>query len=195
MDIITLQARLEDNKRSQKALKQQLNAKKTELRNQAKVARKLAREGQPSFWTKCERAIDSVTLKLCQPFEKRAVDLRRKQENPEGYEADCTVDDISHIVAHMEKKRAKRTLKDSEIDILIRLDTALVTIMEKKLGTGVHAHLTIRNLLSRIEGLLPLEVIEQMAAIDLLGSTESPDELIGQFNECFQKLGLQADKA
>lgn len=163
-DIVTLQARLEQAKREQTEVKKQLRAKKAELRNQAKVARKLAREGQPSFWQKCSALIDKTTLACCKPFEKRAEAVRHKQEDPEGYEADVMFENVERMVKYFEKKAEKRELKEKDTDLLIRLDTMLMVSIDKNLGrTPSSVKESIRQ---RIRQLLPEATKTMIMAID-----------------------------
>lgn len=190
ISIVTLQARLEETKRQKIELQKQLREKQSELRNQAKMARKLAREDQPSFLQKCERLVDTLTLTLCKPFEARAIQLRHKQADPDGYEADCLVEDVSRLVKHFQRKAKKRELKDTEFDVLVRLDTTLDIVSAKVLGTRAEEAYSLK---SEISDLLPEELKAQMAAIDNLVpknmTPQQKDEFLGAFVQLTDALG------
>lgn len=186
ISIVTLQARLEETKRQKIELKKQLREKQSKLRAQAKVAKRAAQEGQPSFLQKCERLVDTLTLTLCKPFETRAIQLRHKQEDPDGYEADCAVEDVSRLVQYFQKKAKKRELKDTEFDVLVRLDTTLDMVSGKKLGTKVEE---VYSLKDDISDLLPLELKEQMAAIDsIIPRDATPEQMQELLDNSFEKV-------
>ena len=81
-------------------------------------------------WTR-----DSVTLAICKPFEAKAIDIRYKRSNPEGWEADRIYKTAKPILNHLHKKmRKSKKFSKRETDIALKLYTAFICIQEKQIG-------------------------------------------------------------
>lgn len=156
-DIKTLQAEL-------KTMQESHRAAQKALREEIKTLKASAEKDGLGKLQRFQAGIDNVLLRMCKPFEKMAADIKYKKSNPEGYEADQMIDKAEMIVGMFAKRVEKgKQLTQENVDLLIRLETALGVIEQRQLGKRCNE---VVNLQGKIRALLPSEVKNQMNTMD-----------------------------
>lgn len=124
-----------------------------------------------------EYTVDSLTLKVCEPFERKAADIRFKRFNPPAYAARMFIRDVTPVISYLHKKSVKKTLGEREQGLLIKLDTKLMELADAGLAEDPAALQALRALISQA---LPSAVTEQL---------DQAEQVMGMFKDFVQKLG------
>jgi hypothetical protein len=117
----------------------QLKAELDELNLRYKLEKKRLRAEKRAkripLLAKVSRWADSVTLRLCEPFESRAQSIRYKLRDPDGYMMDQMYEATVETIKRFRKiVSAGKELSDSQVAILIQADTALTLAKIKNIG-------------------------------------------------------------
>lgn len=95
---------------------------------------------------------DYHILNIADKYTEIAKDIRYRKENKEDYIADKIIDGINKSVKTYEKKLKKNDLSENDIEILIKLQTALRVIVTKQTGRKIEE---AKELIQKIISLLP----------------------------------------
>lgn len=92
---------------------------------------------------------DYHILNIADKYTEIAKDIRYRKENKEGYVADKIIDGIGKSVKKYEKQLKKNSLSENDIEILIKLQTALRVIVTKQIGRKIEeAKILIQKIIS-----------------------------------------------
>jgi hypothetical protein len=128
-------------------------------------------------------ALDSVTLRLCEPFVKKHEDILYRRQNPEGWEADHLVAEIREIVKFYDKRaHAGKELKQRDMEVLLKIHTALTTIIQRCAGRSTADAVDLMDTLTHI---LPPSVLQPLAQID-----EVFNQAQNMMGEMFSRMGI-----
>ncbi len=156
-DIKTLEAEL-------KTMREAHRAAQEALRSQIKTLKASAEKDGPGKLQRFQAGMDDILLGMCKPFEKMAADIKYKKTDPEGYEADEMIKKSQSMLSFFSKRIEKgKQLDQKSVDLLIRLETVLGVIQEKKLGRKWSEATDLR---AKIVNLLPAGVQDQMKSMD-----------------------------
>lgn len=122
--------------------------------------------------------MDSLTLRICRPFEEKATEIRYKRSDPEGYEADQVYLASGPILRHLQKKAEKgKELSKRELDLVAKLMIAFTAVRMRRLG---HYFDKAEEILHDLNSLLPMPIM----------AGEAPEaevmNLMNQFSEMLQ---------
>lgn len=109
---------------TRKALREQRKITK----NKIKQAKK---ENAATILFRIDQAVDSIALKLCQPFVNRYDDITYKREQPEHYHADKVLEAAAVLEAQLRKKE---TLSQKDQKMCLFYIPQLIKIKEEELG-------------------------------------------------------------
>lgn len=130
---------------------------------------------QKSFILRLEQNLDSFTLKLCEPFERKAQDIRWKRQCPEEYRIHYLNVFAEDWINKIKKQlNAKKNLKSHQIEQFMSIRTQLeaVPILQDKI-----IYEKSIELLEELNNLMPADLSQ---GLDVLAKFE---ELISGFGK------------
>lgn len=170
----------EQNFRTEKKnLKVNFKARKALLKGDLTKVEKTLETKKESLKSRMVWHMDSLTLRICRPFEEKAADIRYKRSDPRGYEADQIYLASGPILKHIEKKISKgKELSKKESDLASKLLLAFTAIKVEQLG---HYHDKVSEVLEELKNLLIAPYSEEPSAVD----KEQTKEVVGVLNDLF----------
>lgn len=191
-------SKIRDLKQEIVLLKRKYKQEKHQVNLEYRAARKtiaqymvLARKEEtksPEFQTvtsqgRISYALDSVTLRLCEPFVKKHTDILYHRENPEGWEADHLVTEIREIIKFYDKRPAAgKELKPKDMEVLLKIHTALTTIVQRNAGQCTDEAFHLKSIL---ENMLPPTALDSLKQIDQIF-----DQAQNMMGEMFNRMGI-----
>lgn len=158
-----LVARLREEKKTYREQKKELrDCYRKTIREIKSEIRQLSREYKKELskkWT-IRSTLDNALLSYYDGCTEKATQIRYRIEEPENYEADKLVENVSKYLDKLEKKKTTTTLTEKDISFLMDTHQALKVIERKSLGRRTSSLLDTIN---RVEQLMPdPEVFKQL---------------------------------
>jgi len=160
-------------RRERRAFRERVKQLKTEYKSEEPPVS----EKRPIL-DRVEYTVDSLTLKVCEPFERKAADIRFKRFNPSAYATRLFIRDITPVISYLHKKSTKKALAEREQGLLIKLDTKLMELTDAGLAEDPVVVQELRTLISQA---LPSAVTEQLA---------QAEQVMGMFKNFVQGLSI-----
>lgn len=146
---------MKDIKASVKQNKRDAKVSYKELRLEAQNRHKI-----PGFFGRIRNGYQRMILSLYEKAEERAASIRYKQTDPDGFEADDLLNDISKLVKKAEKKLDKGGSLDSkETGNLIGAKLAVESMIDQSLGRNKEKQ---QEMLKRISDIVPDNMVQEM---------------------------------
>lgn len=162
-----LQQAEENFRKEKKNLKANFQTRRALIKGDLTKIEKTLDSKKESLKSRVVWHMDSLTLRICRPFEEKAADIRYKRFNPEGYEADQVFLASGPILKHLQKKLAKgKELSKREQDLASKLFIAFTAISQKRLGRyHEEAQSILEELRTIVMPSIPPEVKEQLESV------------------------------